>query len=246
MFDVRACRGDLSGDEAMTTANDDYLGVGIYSIAEAARLTGVSAGRVRRWLRGYEHGRGEQRRRSRPVWQGALAPIDGSTALDFLDLIELRFVDAFVRAGVSWPTLRLAHSRARELVHSTHPFGTNQFKTEGRHIFADFMELHGEPGLVDVCKNQHYFEAVLRPILKDLEFANGAIQRWFPLGRDHRVVLDPARSFGQPIVRREGVPTAVLARAAKANADLDEVCRWFDVTRKSLDDALAFEARTAA
>jgi hypothetical protein len=35
--------------------NIAYLNNGIYTVPEAARLTGVSTGRIRRWLRGYRY-----------------------------------------------------------------------------------------------------------------------------------------------------------------------------------------------
>ena len=37
--------------------------------------------------------------------------------------------------------------------------------------------------------------------------------RWWPMGREETAGLDPARSFGQPIVNDGGVPTTVLADA---------------------------------
>jgi uncharacterized protein (DUF433 family) len=46
--------------------------------------------------------------------------------------------------------------------------------------------------------------------------------RWFPLGKNRRVVVDPGRSFGRPI-SLEGVPTAVLASALKAEKSAEDV-----------------------
>ena len=37
----------------MADANTTYLNVGIYTLPEASRLTGVSKERIRRWLHGY-------------------------------------------------------------------------------------------------------------------------------------------------------------------------------------------------
>jgi hypothetical protein len=36
-----------------------FLGIGLYTVAEAARLTCISQGRLRRWLRGYTYRGGE-------------------------------------------------------------------------------------------------------------------------------------------------------------------------------------------
>lgn len=231
----------------MTNAADSYFGVGVYSMPEAAVLTGVPASRVRRWLRGYDYERKGKRRHSAPVWRGQLRPIGDSWALGFQDLIELRFIDAFLQAGVSWRTLRRAHDRAAEMVDSSHPFCTRKFRTEGRHVFADVRTTESEAGLIDVIHRQGYFDQLMRPVLLELEFARAdKLLRWWPLGTDHQVVLDPTRSFGRPIVSLEGVPTAVLYRAVRARNTEREVREWFNVSAEALADALEFERRLAA
>ncbi len=65
-------------------------------------------GRIRRWLRGYRYRSRKKAYASPPLWHGQWEPIDHSLAPGFLDLIEIRFVDAFLKAGVSWMTLRQA------------------------------------------------------------------------------------------------------------------------------------------
>ena len=67
---------------------------------EAARLTRVSVGKIRRWLKGYRFKSGDSIHHSDAVWQGELRPVENKLALSFRDLLELRFVDAFIRAGV--------------------------------------------------------------------------------------------------------------------------------------------------
>ena len=107
------------------------LGVGIYSVPEAARMVDVSAPRIRRWLLGYQFKAGDTRRKSSPVWRPDLPVVDEILALSFHDLIEVRFVDYFLRLGVSWKVLRSAARFAAGVVHSTHPFSTQKFKTDG-------------------------------------------------------------------------------------------------------------------
>lgn len=68
--------------------------------------------------------------------------------------------------------------------------------------------------------------------------------RWFPVA-SRRVVIDPARSFGQPIVQ-EGVPTLVLAKTFAAEGSYSRVARWYDVDVRSVRAAVDFEHRLAA
>ena len=61
-----------------------FFQTGLYTIPQAARLTGVSPWRIRRWLRGYEFETKTGRHRSEAIWQGQVAPIDHSMAVGFL------------------------------------------------------------------------------------------------------------------------------------------------------------------
>ncbi|MGO8929857.1 MAG: hypothetical protein ACLQU3_23570 [Limisphaerales bacterium] len=224
-----------------------YFNTGIYPVRDAARLTGVSTGRIRRWLRGYHYRWNQKAYISPPVWRGQWQPIDHSLAVGFLDLIEIRFVDAFLKAGVSWSTLRQARERAEEMFKVAHPFCTNRFVTDGREIFVELHRETGEPTLLEIVKRQAVFTQIVRPFLKELEFANGAgLVRWWPLGEERLVVLDPTRNFGRPIAAPHGVPTEVLAAAAKATGSVAEVSRWYEVPEEEIEDAVEFEQRLAA
>lgn len=221
-----------------------FVGFGIYSIPEAARLTRVSSQRIRRWIEGYDHGPRHSKRHSPEVWKSDLPNLDGELALSFRDLMEVRFVAAFRDAGVSWKTLRTAHSAACARFRSNHPFSTDKFRTDGKLIFLDLKEHTKEQGVIDICTKQHHFEHIVRGMFKDIEVADDQLLRWWPMGREHRVLLDPQRSFGAPIVT-EGVATRVLALAAKANG-VEETAAWYELPVESVRDAIAFERRDAA
>jgi uncharacterized protein (DUF433 family) len=231
----------------MITANVTPLNTGIYSLSEAAKLTGVSAGRIRRWLKGYDFRKGKRVRHSDAVWHGQHKPVENRTALGFLDLIEIRFVEAFLGQGVSWKTMRLAHALAGEEMRTEHPFCTNRFVTDGRKILLKQGTESGDQALIDIATNQQEFLRLVQPFLKELEFADdNYLSRWWPLGKDRSVVVDPVRNFGQPTVAKSGVPTQVLARSLAANNSIDVVARWFEVQREEVRDAVEFEQKLAA
>lgn len=225
----------------------ELLQTGIYTVSEASRLAHVSPWRIRRWLKGYEFKVKHGRHRSPAVWNSQLDPIDHTLALGFLDLLEIRCVNAFISAGVSWKTLRQVYDRARDLVGHSHPFCTNRFATDGHTIFIELQEENDEVTLWDMRDVQRVFDKIIRPFLKNVEFDSSRVPlRWWPRGKGHQVALDPRRSFGQPIIFREGIPTQVLARSARANSSVDEVARWFEINSTSVREAVAFEEALAA
>jgi uncharacterized protein (DUF433 family) len=225
-----------------------YLNTGIFSVPEAAKLTGVSGGRIRRWLKGYRYTSREKRYASMPLWRGQFQPINNKMALGFLDLIEVRFVEAFLRAGVSWDMIHKARDKAAErFPGESHPFCTQRFFTDGREIFVELHKETREPSLVEIVESQQVFSEIVRPFLAELEFGPGNIlERWWPLGKEGKIAVDPKRNFGQPTVFEEGIPTRVLARSVKANGSVQEVARWYEVSSEAVREAVEFEQKLAA
>lgn len=221
-----------------------YLNAGLYAVPEAARLTGVSAGKIRRWIKGYNFRKGQIVRHSDAVWQGEIGPLDNKLALSFRDLLELRFVDAFIQAGVSWRTMRRAHGAAKEELGTTHPFCSNRISTDGKNILMRQAEEDGDEALLNLVTKQREFTRIVQEFLKELEFSGDDII-WWPLGKERQIVVDPRRNFGQPTAARSGVPATTLARSVKANSSVDEVARWYEVQRDEVRDAVAFEESLA-
>jgi uncharacterized protein (DUF433 family) len=213
-------------------------------VPEAARLTRVSIGKIRRWLKGYDFKSGDRIYHSAAVWQGELQPVEDRLALSFRDLLELRFVDAFIRAGVSWRTMRRAHAKAQKELKTTHPFCSNRIATDGKNILLRQAEEDSDEALVNLVTNQREFRRIVQDFLRELEFSGSDII-WYPLGKQRQIVLDPKRNFGQPTVARSGVPSQVLARSVRANASPDLVAKWYEVQPEEIRDAIEFEESLA-
>jgi uncharacterized protein (DUF433 family) len=224
------------------------VGRGVYTVAEAARLTDVPPLRIRRWTQGYDYTYKLSVHFSPPVVAADLPRINGVIGLDFGDLQEIRFLNAFRNRGVGMHALRIAAARAKEMLGRPHPLSTQTFRTDGRTVLADVVSATGDRVLLDLVKNQFAFEQVLAPHLYMGVVFNRMDEpsAWWPLGLDRQVVIDPERAFGAPIVTDSGVPTRVLWGAFKAEGSIEFVSRCFDVDEESVTDAIEFEDRLAA
>ncbi len=225
------------------TETTTYLGLGLYSVAEAVRLTGIPTASLRRWLMGYRYRSAGEAHALPPLIESPLKPLEGSPALTFLDLLEVRFIAAFRQHGISLQAIRLAASRGKDLFQRNHPFATRAFKTDGQTIFAEIADQAEDRVLLDLLKNQFAFRQVLEPYLYEgIEFSDQDEPRlWRPIPKIRQAVLDPQRQFGQPIVHEAGVPTVALARAYRAEGSVERVARWFEVHPKSVRAAIRFE-----
>jgi uncharacterized protein (DUF433 family) len=222
------------------------FGRGLYSVGEAARIARVPGASIRRWLLGYSYRRGGETIRRPAVWHGDLRSLGGRVQVSFHDMLEARIVGAFRRHGVSWAAIREAARRAVELFGSNHPFTLKRFRTDGRRIFADIEESR-DIKVLDINRSHFVFEEVVTPSLfEGIELEADRAIRWVHPHGDGLVVVDPARSFGRPILRESGVPTDVIAASVAAENSEDSTAAIFGIPPRHVHAAVEFEQRLAA
>lgn len=233
----------------------EFLGVGLYELLDAARILQVKPHKLKAWVREFTY----KVRGIQYVRKPLLAPrleIEGQTILTFLELIELLFVSLFRQHGVSMPTIRKAALRASKMFNTEFPFAVKQFDTDGKEIFVTLAVERGgiateeREFLEEVIRSQLFFDDLVRPFFRRIEYGyelNSSAQLYWPLGKDHRIVLDPTRKFGQPIDNETAVPTRALYRAllahgkASGKEDYEAVARWFDIPIDAVTAAVKYE-----
>lgn len=220
------------------------FGIGAYTPAEAAQLLRMQPKTLRRWLYGYEYDHVGGAREQPPLWAPQYDPEEDGALLGFRDLVEARIVNGLRRSRISLPTIRLCINRAKEIL-GDHPFSTRSFKTDGRRIFLEITEGVDEPRLIDLKDRQHVFRAFVLPTLSGFEFGQSAVERWWLMPNRKTLVVDPDRSFGQPIIAEVGLLTSRAAQEVKAEGSIERVARLYDVSPRSIRDALEFEAGRA-
>jgi uncharacterized protein (DUF433 family) len=212
----------------------DVFGQGIYSPRQAARLIGGTPQEVLRWTRGSGP--------TSPLWKAHYQEIDDATELNFSDLIELRVVKAFRRANISLQAIRFAISYAEKMFAVEHPLSSLGFKTDGEEILMEAIEQ--DESLVSLSKKrpgQRVFKEIVKQSLFDLEYEDGQAVRWHPASAK-AVVIDPARSFGTPILHDYGISTLMIADEFKAFADAKYLSKIYDVPLRLVNEAIRYEA----
>lgn len=212
----------------------DLTTSGIYTIAEAARLTNTSYQRIRGWVFGY-------RSDSQPILRNEIEDLNRSKALSFATLMEARFIAAFAERGIHVRTLRAIAEEARRMIEHPHPFTTLKFRTDGRKIFAEVEEKTGDPRLYDLRKRNWAMYSVMEQFLiEGVEYEANVARRWRPA---KNVMLDPVVSFGHPVLERYGVRTSTLYDAWCVERSFESVAHWFDVPLELVRNAVRFETR---
>jgi len=223
----------------------NYLGIGLYTIPEAARIVHVSPARLRRWLQGYKF----QGRSAEPVLHRELPELEEHGVVTFLDLVGLILVSHFRSKGVSLQAIRENARIASERLHTDHPFAVKRFHLLGKELIAETVArdtAHGPRRLYeDLRKSQLILDQVAESFFGNLHYEGDLARQYWPLGKDRRVVLDPTRAFGQPADPTTGVPTHVLYGMYKAGESAEDVARSFHVDLEAVHSAIEYEQSLA-
>lgn len=210
-----------------------YTGKGVYTISDIAAFTGARNNNIRNWI---------QHNGNKGFIKSEYGMVENVYGLSFLDLVEVMTINEFRKRGVSLQTVRKAYNHVRILFHSDRPFTIKTFLTDGRGVWAKINNDEGDPRLLDILSSQYELKKISENFLDTIDFSdNGISERWWPMNRDHPIVIDPKRSFGQPIVPDEGVPTLALAHTAKAEGSVRKAAHWYGVSKESAKCAYEYE-----
>jgi uncharacterized protein (DUF433 family) len=220
----------------------ELTGIGLYTLQEAERLTGAQAREVSRWLFGYTIKGGI----GAPLWKSQLADLD-EKVIGFRDLMELRIVKALRNHDVPLQVIRAVIEGAKAMFGTEYPFTAHRFLTDGKSIFSEALQEHGDAEMTDLAKRQLVFEHIVRPALyTGIEFAgDGRAMRWFPLKRSKVIVLDPEIAFGKPVLTDYGVRTEIVAETFKAEKNKQTVASLFDIPVAAVEAAIRYEQMAA-
>ncbi len=87
-------------------------------------------------------------------------------------------------------------------------------------------------------------------LAKGVEFdpSSNLAMLWRPsVGEFPNIVVDPRRSFGQPVIEKPGVPTSALFKQWRAErGNISRVAKWYGVSEEDATEAIEFELKFAA
>jgi uncharacterized protein (DUF433 family) len=218
----------------------DRIARPLYSYVDADRLAEVSRGTSKRWLTGYAYLNPSGQRVERPpVTPG----IDERGAVAFIDLIEVVAIGGLKTIGFTLNQIRKLVKECQEELGVPRPLTALKFKTDGRDIFVsqgdDLLGLGKRRG-------QRAWNEILGPFLKELDYSQAFVSRWWPLGKDKPIVVDPDYGYGLPVVANTGVRTEII-RERFESGDLEpQIADDFNLTVEEVARALQFEMKTSA
>jgi uncharacterized protein (DUF433 family) len=216
----------------------------LYTYAEADRLASVPRGTSSRWVKGYRYWNESGERIAQP--SVTAGPADSTQpGVSFFDLIGIKAIAGLKRMGFSLPRIREVVRYCQDELRVAYPLATETFKTDRNRIYMTA----GDGRLLEVLGGQrgaHAWDAVLDPFLDTLDYQNDFARRWWPLGRDDLVVVDPNYGFGSPVIVGSGLRTELVGERREVGDPPEVIAYDFNLTPEQVKSALKMEDKLAA
>jgi uncharacterized protein (DUF433 family) len=211
----------------------------MYSFREVSHLAGVSVSTVRNWLRGYSTEKGIVE----PLFKGH--PED-EKACSFLQLIEIVVAAKFRKAEhKSFKLVRRAYDNARALYKLDYPFASLELKAIGGHI-VHIIRVPGASLQAIDQPEQFTLPDLVQEAIAQLEYEYDLAARWYPVGKDIPIVVDPRISAGLPVIKGRGITVeAIQKRYFQAKQKMEFIERDFELEHDVVEEAIRFAEAVA-
>ncbi len=226
-----------NGDENF----DGWRSEPMYSFSEASHLAGVSASTVRNWLFGYTAGG----REVQPLFE--TADIQGPM-VSFLQLIEIVVAGQFRKVGhVTFQRVRRAYENAQKLYGIDYPFAHLRLEELGSHIVERLQSEKPGTSLQAMDEPaQRSLPGLILETVHHLDYYRDLAERWFPVGKDVPIVVDPRISSGVPTIFNRGVTIHAIRKRWKAGHRIDFIAKDFELERDDVELVLQYADKVAA
>jgi uncharacterized protein (DUF433 family) len=171
---------------------------------------------------------------------------DGPPIVSFLQLAELIVVARYRRRSgrrIKLERLRAAHRFARERLDIEFPFASQRIKFEGGHIIHDFEATHPQAGGKRIAVDMG--GGYVLPLdftdtldLFDFDTDDTLATRFYPLGRENPVVIDPEHAAGLPTFVGTNVRIETVVSRWRAGQTISEIAEDFEIPVDTVEAVL--------
>lgn len=212
--------------------SEEIIGLGVYTIQEAALYSGVSSRKLSRWLYGT--------RSTEPVIASQLRD---EKLVSFLDLIQSKSIAEARRLDVPLQKIReaidIAGSHYNIEFPLAHRFALVEFGNElhvHNHIADRITTVTGKQ------KHQTLMAEIVTKFMRDLEFnAEDIANKYIPFESNGiKITLNPKVQFGQPLVGNTGYRADILNKAYLAEMSYKSVADEFGVDTEEVETAVLY------
>ena len=221
--------------------NKTKIGIGSFTVKAISDILNIKYDRVHRWVNIYWDGKLGKEYGQKYSWV-----TEGKRAVSFHTFVEFYIMMLFSEAGVKPLQVINAHKELSIIHNTPFPFAKKEIlksiRTDGKLIYRD---TNGNIITLDGSKQLNL--DLIRIFYANLEFDNEDLaNRFYPLGKEKSILVDPKRKFGHPIFKNSNLFPEVLYQHYKAGDSIDYLAAVYQVTKNEVIDAIKYCERPKA
>ncbi len=219
----------------MEFENSLKINNGIYTLPEVSRILRLPYHKVNKWVNVYWDKQLGSYFDKRYSWS-----VKNTKAVSFHTLIEFYVLYLIGESGVSTKKVLQAHLELSELYKTAFPFAQQEIldciHTTGKNIFFETSS-----GIIALDGTRQFQLGFIKTFFKNLDFDNEMIaSRFWPLGKEKNIVVDPKRQFGHPVVGSTNIYPETLCNLYKAGEPVEFIAFTYEIDPKLVLDAIEF------
>lgn len=219
----------------MNFENELQLGRGIYTTSEISQILRLPYEKVHRWMKNYWDRELSDAYKKQYSWK-----VDNSRAFSFHAFVEFYVMMELSEAGVKPKQVMKAHTELSAMYDSAFPFALKEvlgkIHTDGKTIFFDT-----DKGTVSLNGTKQFNLHFIKVFFKNLDFNGGSIaNRFWPLGKDKSILIDPERKFGHPLINSNNIYPETIYNNYKAGDPIAYLAHVYELTEDQVKHAIEY------
>lgn len=208
------------------------LGDGIYTASDAAKILRIPFKKSKDWFQYYV-----KHRLFDTVGYRYYFDISDIVAVDFLTLITMVRFFNMKKERFSTKYIVKVHKNMVKGLDTPYPFANKNVWKVGSEIY------YGDEAneLINAITGQPAIPGIYNNFAKKMEFDNKLIaHKYYPLGKNRRIVIDPNIQFGLPTVKGTRIITDVIYNMVKKGVGQQNICKTYDINLQTIQDVIEF------
>ena len=208
------------------------IGHGIYTAADASRILKIPYPKANYWFKYYA-----KKRLSKTTDYIYHFEVKNIIAVNFLTLIEMYVFYALKEKGVRTSKIIEAHTAMSEVLGTAYPFAKEEI-----YLSSKSLLFGSEDQLITADKTlQIVIVEILKSFISKVHFNDDRIaKKFYPLGKERCVVVDPENQFGQPVIDGTNILTETIYTLSRGGDSHEYIAKLYDISPSQVSDAIEF------
>jgi uncharacterized protein (DUF433 family) len=214
------------------------LGIGLYTIPDVANILNLDRTLVRRWLREYWGNQFRLKGKSFASWGK-----DREKTIHFFTMIEFYVFYQLRKLGVSAQNIAKSHEIIAKELGTAFPFANSRILTDGKKIF---YTLNSDLIINADKSRQINIKSIIEAFCHKIDFGNDFnAQRYWPLGKEKNIVVDPHHQLGQPTVNNTNILAETLYSMFTSGEKIGFISSLYNVSEEDVKASIELFKKAA-